>query len=34
VEEGLVYKPEGYIYSSAKDYAEEIGLLEDVIVEY
>jgi hypothetical protein len=34
VEEGLVYKPEEYIYSSAKDYAGEIGLLEGVIVVY
>lgn len=32
VEAGLVYKPEDYIYSSAKDYSGEKGLLENVIV--
>ena len=32
VEEGLVYKPEDYVYSSAKDYSGEKGLLENVIV--
>jgi REP element-mobilizing transposase RayT len=32
VEEGLVYYPEEYVYSSAKDYADEKGLLDDVIV--
>ncbi|MBN2746088.1 MAG: transposase [Bacteroidales bacterium] len=31
VKEGLVYKPEEYIYSSAKDYAGEKGVLENVI---
>ncbi len=29
---GFVYKPEEYLYSSAKDYAGDIGLLEGVIV--
>lgn len=29
---GLVYKAEDYVYSSAKDYAEEKGLLANVIV--
>ena len=32
VEAGLVYKPEAYVYSSAKDYAGEKGLLDDVVV--
>ena len=32
VEEGLVYKPEDYVYSSAGDYSGEKGLLENVIV--
>ncbi len=32
VEEGLVYYPEGYVYSSAKDYSGEKGLISDVIV--
>lgn len=32
VEAGLVYKPEDYVYSSARDYAGEQGLLENVIV--
>ncbi len=32
VEEGLVYKPEEYLYSSARDYAGETGYLENVIV--
>lgn len=31
VEKGLVYRPEDYIYSSAKDYNGEKGLLKDVI---
>ena len=31
-EEGLVYNPEEYIYSSAKDYSGEIGMLDGVIV--
>ena len=32
VEEGIVYKPEEYIYSSARDYSGEIGLIEGVLV--
>ena len=32
VEEGLVYKPEDYVYSSATDYAGQKGLVDDVIV--
>ena len=32
VDEGLVYYPEDYIYSSARDYSGEKGLLEGVIV--
>ncbi len=32
VEEGLVYKPEDYVYSSAIDYAVLQGLVDDVIV--
>ena len=32
VEEGLVYKPEDYVYSSAKDYSGEKGILNDIIV--
>ncbi len=32
VEEGIVYKPEEYVYSSAKDYSGELGLIEGVIV--
>ena len=32
VEEGLVYKPEDYVYSSARDYSGEKGILNDVIV--
>jgi hypothetical protein len=32
VEEGLVFKAEDYVYSSAIDYAGEKGLLDDVIV--
>jgi len=31
VEEGLVFSPEEYLYSSAKDYAGERGLLTDVV---
>ena len=31
VEEGLVFKPEEYVYSSAVDYAGEKGLLNDII---
>lgn len=34
VEERLVYKAEEYVYSSAKDYAGEQGLIEGVIVVY
>ena len=32
VEEGLVYKAEDYVYSSARDYSGEKGILDDVIV--
>ena len=32
VEEGLVYKAEEYVYSSAKDYAGEQGLLENIVI--
>ena len=32
VEAGLVYLPEDYTYSSARDYAGEKGLLEDVLI--
>ncbi len=32
VEEGLVYNLEDYVYSSARDYSGEKGLLEDVVV--
>lgn len=32
VEEGIVYRPEDYKYSSAADYAGEKGLLNDVCV--
>jgi REP element-mobilizing transposase RayT len=32
VEEGLVYRPEDYVYSSAIDYAGEKGLVDNVIV--
>jgi hypothetical protein len=32
VEEGLVFRAEDYVYSSAIDYAGEKGLLDDVIV--
>jgi REP element-mobilizing transposase RayT len=32
VDAGLVFRPEDYLYSSAKDYAGEKGLLEDVII--
>ncbi len=32
VEEGYVFRPEEYLYSSAADYAGEKGLLENVIV--
>ena len=32
VEEGLVYHPEDYVYSSARDYSGEKGLLDGVII--
>ncbi len=32
VEEGLVSYPQDYVYSSARDYAGEVGLLRDVVV--
>lgn len=32
VEEGLVYYPEDYVYSSARDYAGEKGLIDGVVV--
>jgi len=32
VEEGLVFRPEDYLYSSAVDYAGEKGILDNVIV--
>jgi hypothetical protein len=32
VEEGYVFKPEDYVYSSVVDYAGEKGLLDNVIV--
>jgi hypothetical protein len=32
VEDGLVFYPEDYVYSSARDYSGEIGILEGVIV--
>jgi len=32
VEEGLVYKPEDYVYSSAMDYSGQKGLIDDVII--
>jgi len=32
VEEGYVQFPEEYLYSSAKDYAGETGLIDDVVV--
>ena len=32
VDEGLVYRPEDYVYSSARDYCGEKGLLDGVIV--
>ena len=34
VEEGLVYNPEDYVYSSARDYSGEKGILKDVVVVY
>jgi hypothetical protein len=32
VEEGLVFKPEDYVCSSARDYSGEHGLVDNVIV--
>ena len=32
VEEGLVFKPEDYVYSSAVDYAGEKGLLDVIVI--
>ena len=32
VEEGLVYHPEDYVYSSARDYSGEKGILKNVVV--
>ncbi|MCZ2084333.1 MAG: transposase [Flavobacteriales bacterium] len=32
VEAGLVYKAQDYIYSSARDYADEKGLLDDIVL--
>ena len=32
VAEGLVYKAEDYVYRSALDYADENGLIEDIVV--
>jgi hypothetical protein len=32
VEEGLVFRPEDYIYSSAADYAGEKGLLDVIVI--
>lgn len=32
VEAGLVYKAEDYVYSSARDYADETGLLSGIVV--
>lgn len=32
VEAGLVYKAHDYVYSSASDYADEKGLLDDIVV--
>ena len=32
VEEGLVFRPEDYVYSSARDYSGEKGLLDNVIL--
>ena len=34
VEAGLVFRPEDYMYSSAIDYAGEVGLLNDVVVAF
>ena len=32
VETGLVYRAQDYVYSSASDYADEKGLLDDIVV--
>lgn len=32
VKEGLVFHPEDYVYSSAKDYSGDIGMLDGIIV--
>ena len=32
VEEGLVFNPEDYVYSSARDYSGEKGLINDIII--
>ena len=32
VEQGLVFRPEDYLYSSAVDYAGEEGLLDDIVI--
>ncbi|OYT11180.1 MAG: hypothetical protein B6I18_05185 [Bacteroidetes bacterium 4572_112] len=32
VEEGLVYNPEDYVYSSARDYSGEKGILDNIVV--
>lgn len=32
VEAGLVYKAQDYIYSSARDYADAKGLLDDIVL--
>ncbi len=32
VEEALVYNPEDYVYSSARDYSGEKGLLQNIVV--
>jgi len=32
VEAGLVYRAQDYVYSSAADYADEKGLLNDIVV--
>jgi len=32
VDEGFVFRPEDYLYSSAADYAGEKGIMDDVII--
>jgi len=32
IEEGLVYKAEGYVYSSATDYVDQKGLIDEIVV--